>query len=277
MTLLQQSATHESLLRFAAIYYFSPFVLAAGVGFFPLTLLEAALLLVAPIVTAMYLYIDLFQAMVVSGLGFQILWILILTLATSAMASVSQIGFLLDLFKGTAYDKLTGLSLRKIGEINLSQQIAATVRNGSYYAVLLFDLDNFKQVNDCFGHDAGDHVLEGVGGRLRQVMRHQDIAVRWGGEEFLIALPNATKDQAETFLRRLAELGLGIRPDALPVTASYGIAEVKADQVKTLPDLIALADRRLYAAKRGGRNRYVLQDAVQSLSTSAAPPFAATA
>ena len=257
---MQEYVLNQTSAQYAAIYYFSPFALAASIAFFPLTLLEAVFLLAVPIVTAMFLYIGMFQTIMSDAVGYQVLWTLALTLVTSAVASMSQMGFLLGFYRDMAYDKLTGLPLRKIGETTLNQVVAIAIRNNFACSILLLDLDNFKKINDSFGHETGDLVLSTVGERLKNTLRQQDVAVRWGGEEFLIALPNANKEQAEIFLKRFAIAGLGTAPDGTPISASFGIAEVNADQEKNLHALIALADTRLYAAKRAGRNCYVMQN-----------------
>lgn len=144
-------------------------------------------------------------------------------------------------------------------------------------ALLLIDLDRFKYVNDNWGHPAGDEVLKHLATVCRALVRPQDLVARYGGEEFCILLPATDLGQATAMAEKLRE---GIAqsiclPDAatmlasapadeIRVTVSIGVAEVITDQATNLEELLAKADRRLYAAKQGGRNRVVADDAVPS-------------
>lgn len=260
--IFKDSVVNIISIPFASTYYFAPFVLAAGVGFFPLTFFEAFLLLATPIIASMFIYISMFNGTFVNEFGYQILWVLVLISITSAAASASQIGFLLELFKDSALDAMTGLYTRRMGEITLNQQFAAAKRAGTSFSVLFLDIDHFKEINDLFGHDAGDNVLKIISKELKRMLRQQDIAVRWGGDEILIGLPNTDKVQAEHLLQLLAKEGLGIRPDGNLVTASIGAAEIQGDQALSSLDLITLADNRLYAAKKNGRNCYNIHDTI---------------
>jgi hypothetical protein len=105
------------------------------------------------------------------------------------------------------------------------------MRHGQFLAVAFLDLDQFKKVNDGWGHDAGDAVLGTAAERMRKCLRSQDALIRWGGEEFLIVLPNTDHDGARRMVARVAEHGLGPRPDGTPQTASIGIAELKHDRM----------------------------------------------
>jgi diguanylate cyclase (GGDEF)-like protein len=122
------------------------------------------------------------------------------------------------------------------------------------------DLDHFKQINDRFGHDAGDNVLVSTSAAIRSELRTGDILIRWGGEEFVLILPNNTGLQACQALERLRKSGLGLRPDGTPVTASIGVAERITDNAQTWQDLVEKADTRMYQAKQGGRNRVIASD-----------------
>jgi len=126
----------------------------------------------------------------------------------------------------------------------------------SAMALLVLDLDHFKLVNDRFGHKAGDDVLSHVGHIFEKAFRRQDVMIRWGGEEFVVGLPGTDAAAAEMIVSRLADLGLGQRPDGTPMTASIGLVERKSDGIDRLRALIELADRRMYQAKRAGRNRF---------------------
>jgi diguanylate cyclase (GGDEF)-like protein len=155
-------------------------------------------------------------------------------------------------------DSLTGLANRRAFERWLADHWPR-VEQGHTLAVVLVDLDHFKQINDRFGHPLGDEVLKTVARVLQQHSRGTDLAVRYGGEEFLLALGDTGLPQAATLAERVrdalaAEPWIALAP-TLRVTASFGVAD--AGEVLSPEALLALADRRLYAAKYGGRDRIV--------------------
>jgi diguanylate cyclase (GGDEF)-like protein len=131
-------------------------------------------------------------------------------------------------------------------------------------AMIMLDVDHFKQVNDQFGHEVGDRALVQTANLLSLVCRAGDLLSRWGGEEFLLLLPETDLEQACTFAERvrssLAALGLPIESESIFLTASLGVAE--RGQKSSLEDLIKAADMQLYDAKRCGRNRYASEGAV---------------
>ncbi len=130
-------------------------------------------------------------------------------------------------------------------------------------AMIMLDIDHFKQVNDQFGHEVGDRVLVQTAHLLAQVCRAGDLLSRWGGEEFLLLLPETDLEQAGVFAERirsaLVALGLPVESESLFLTASLGVAE--RGQKSNLEELIKAADMQLYDAKRSGRNRYSSESA----------------
>ena len=244
----------------STIYAYSLFIVATGISFFPLTITESVLLLGLPMILSMSFLLWALPNMLITTSGFSMIWVLLLILCTSVLAAASQLGFVLKLFDDTAYDSITGLFRRNVGATILDQQFQAGVRQNAAFAILFIDLDHFKKINDQFGHDVGDKVLKNVADHLKKTMRRQDIAIRWGGEEFLIALPNTDATQAKGFLQRLANEGFGLCPDGRRVMASIGVAECRHDTTNELDTLINLADKRVYMAKQAGRNCYVIQD-----------------
>ncbi|WP_459950230.1 GGDEF domain-containing protein [Denitratisoma sp. agr-D3] len=244
---------------FAVGYAYLPFVMLAGLSIFPLTLLESAIfatpMLLSQILAA---YLNL---QVLSWPTFAAsFWLLLLITAVSTLAGISQLAFMIVLVREAARDRLTGCFSRGSGEELLQQQFAQAVRQGQALTAAFIDIDHFKQVNDVFGHEAGDRLLSGVGLALWQSLRHGDVLVRWGGEEFLLVMPDTDRHQAEIALHRAIATGLGLRPDGTPVTASIGIAERLADACRDDKTLVETADARMYAAKRAGRNRIVCTD-----------------
>ncbi len=159
-------------------------------------------------------------------------------------------------------DVLTGLHNRRHAEEHLRRLSAAARRHGNPFAVLVADVDHFKRVNDTAGHAAGDAVLQAVAGVLQGSVRTEDLVARWGGEEFLVALPHtgarAAGVLAERLRARVAGLCVPVDGRSLRVTISIGGA---ATLDRGVPELLAAADRELYAAKDGGRDGVRVRDA----------------
>jgi len=152
-------------------------------------------------------------------------------------------------------DELTGLPNRRSFRESLTQAKGVACRHGHSISLISIDLDHFKAVNDTLGHSMGDQVLQGVARVVRETVRCQDLASRWGGEEFLILLPQTTSEAgallAERIRRNLEEANLS----GTQITASLGVAQLRCgEDVNTL---IQRADEALYRAKFEGRNRVV--------------------
>jgi diguanylate cyclase (GGDEF)-like protein len=161
-------------------------------------------------------------------------------------------------------DALTGLYNRRYVDDQLALVLERAAENGAPLSVGLVDLDHFKRINDTLSHATGDLVLQQVAGLLTAAAAEDAIAVRLGGEEFLLILPGIDADEA---VRRCEQLCLAIAAHPwqpvtgdLPVTASVGVTTV-VDGRSTSSALVAEADRNLYAAKRAGRNRVVADPA----------------
>ncbi len=154
-------------------------------------------------------------------------------------------------------DPLTGLSNRRSIEPQLEGEVSRARRHRVPLSVLLADLDHFKQVNDRHGHSVGDEVLREVARRVETILRREDRAARWGGEEFLILLPetDASRAQivAEKIRRSIAETPLTVSELSIPLTISLGVAAWHEDS--NVDELIRRADQALYRAKACGRNR----------------------
>ena len=122
---------------------------------------------------------------------------------------------------------------------------------------MVFDIDHFKRVNDILGHDMGDQILKEVAARLVTNMRAIDVVSRYGGEEFMIAMPNTKADKALIAADRVRSLIAGtpifVDGEALQITTSVGVAEV--EQGESLRDVFKRADDALYKAKESGRNK----------------------
>lgn len=159
-----------------------------------------------------------------------------------------------------ATDSLTGLPNRKRLREVLDRTLSEAERTGAGFCLLGMDLDHFKEVNDQYGHDAGDQVLRQVADLLRTRLRRTDTAARWGGEEFFVLLPgtgtNGALQIAEAVRAELAKTPITVGDERLKVTISIGVSEYPADG-REVRDLLVCADRRLYEAKSRGRDRVV--------------------
>jgi diguanylate cyclase (GGDEF)-like protein len=158
-------------------------------------------------------------------------------------------------------DSLTGLANRRSLEDSLRSELARAARFGDDTTVVLADLDNFKLVNDKYGHPAGDQVLKTFASTLRQSVRESDIAARWGGEEFALVLAGTDAAGGARLAERArneiaARVITTMDGDEIAVTASFGVASFPEWQ--ELGELLAAADSALYEAKRQGRNRVIV-------------------
>lgn len=254
----------------SAGYAFLPFVMVAGLSVFPLTALEGALFALPVLgAEALVAFMRLDMLSWSSHLG--AFWLLFLIATVAALAGMSQLSYMMSLVRQASHDGLTGCFGRASGEELLEIQFHIAARRGAPLSVVFLDIDNFKKVNDCFGHDAGDRVLQTAADRLRANLRTGDILLRWGGEEFVIILPDTAGDTAATAVARLREVGMGRRPDGAKVTASIGIAERIADRAGDWRALVELADQRMYQAKLAGKDRCI------GCEAAALPPYDAAA
>ena len=125
----------------------------------------------------------------------------------------------------------------------------------SALSLAFIDLDRFKEINDTFGHSVGDQALRSASQHIQDTMRSSDSLVRWGGEEFLLIMPDTDMTRGRQAMERLLANGLGSRPDGTPLTASVGLAERYFDNISVPHLLLELADARMYKAKKAGRNQ----------------------
>lgn len=156
-------------------------------------------------------------------------------------------------------DALTCLPNRRAVEDWASRQLSGAARHGFSFWVAMADLDNFKSVNDTYGHDAGDTVLKRFGEILKAHSRCSDICGRIGGEEFLLVLTHVNQENVrlvvERILRRFREHEFSFGSQTIKVTASFGIAGFQGKVAPEFAKLVNLADEALYTAKRAGRDR----------------------
>ncbi len=155
-------------------------------------------------------------------------------------------------------DRLTGLNNRGHWEERLSQEFRRFKRSQTLSSLVMFDIDHFKQVNDTFGHQAGDEVIKQVASTLLSLQRETDISGRYGGEEFGIILPETNAEQATVMSERLRtsleETSVEYEGQSINFTVSLGICETTSDMTE-YSQWLERADQALYHSKRNGRNQ----------------------
>jgi two-component system, cell cycle response regulator len=165
--------------------------------------------------------------------------------------------------KLAALDPMTGIYNRRFGMARLGEEFSRAVRTHGPLGVMMFDIDHFKKVNDTYGHLAGDRVLIQVTKTARVALRDGDILMRYGGEEFLVILPAASKENArdvgERLRRMVEETSVADGDQVIRVTISIGITSYPELEVAGEQDLVKRADEALYSAKESGRNKVVVK------------------
>lgn len=170
-------------------------------------------------------------------------------------------------------DELTDLSNRRDILNRLSEEFSRYQRSRHHFSIVLIDLDLFKSVNDQYGHSAGDEVLKQFANLIRSVIRQTDVAARWGGEEFLLLLPDTSLISALTLAERLrsevARDMFNVHGQDLPISVSAGVCSVA--QADSIDSMLKQADMQLYSAKEAGRNRIAPRVRTQSTNIQSAP------
>jgi diguanylate cyclase (GGDEF)-like protein len=153
-----------------------------------------------------------------------------------------------EVYKLAVLDPLTGLYNRRSGEQRLAQEMSRSTRNGHPLTILALDLDNLKQVNDRFGHPAGDELIRSFADRLNKATRGSDLAVRLGGDEFLVLLPECKPEGVRHVLSRLVGLKVEVQGQLVEVSFSAGWTNFAPGE--PADELVRRADDAMYANKR---------------------------
>ncbi len=168
-----------------------------------------------------------------------------------------------------ARDQLTGLCNRRNFDQRLEGAIARSARHGDRFSLLMIDIDHFKNINDHYGHATGDDVLRRFGEVLSERLRQNDIAARWGGEEFAVLADGTSLENARLLAEQIREsVAMTPFPPVPRVTVSVGVAEYQEGE--SGDDLLRHADKALYGAKRNGRNRVIATESNQTLKLQSA-------
>jgi diguanylate cyclase (GGDEF)-like protein len=184
------------------------------------------------------------------------------TYVNTAVSTLISLQLLAEAEKQSMTDGLTGLYNRRSMENLMQREVALAERHGHPLSIVMIDLDKFKNVNDAYGHAAGDHLLKSFADCVRITLRKTDLAFRYGGDEFIIALPQTPLGQAQQVVDKLRQAFAAVdfshaiaRLDHQP-TLSIGVAERKpgSSTLLTLENLLAAADEALYDAKTSNRN-----------------------
>jgi diguanylate cyclase (GGDEF)-like protein len=181
---------------------------------------------------------------------------------------IGSIGFILlakekadmKLLIAATYDQMTGIYNRGSFFSNAMALVSLYARKERSISLLLIDLDHFKIINDKYGHQAGDIVLKEFAQTIKGQLRNYDLFGRYGGEEFIILLPDTDLDTAHEIAERLRDKTEHSTADidkGIPYTISIGGISIVPDQETTIEMLLGLTDKALYQAKEGGRNRVV--------------------
>ena len=156
-----------------------------------------------------------------------------------------------EVYKLAALDQLTGLYNRRSGEQRLAEEISRAVRHQRPLTVLLLDLDGLKQINDKLGHGAGDLVLKSFAERLQKAIRGSDLAVRQGGDEFMVLLPECRAEEVVHVISRVE--GLDVEYDGTKINCRFSRGWTDYKQGETSEELLKRADEALYDNKRAGK------------------------
>ena len=180
-------------------------------------------------------------------------------LATRLARPIAQVvGEVAQLSKQVQTDALTGLANRRGLSDRLERELARALENGTSVSLVIADIDDFKLINDGYGHQTGDNIIRAAGAALAEAIRELDLAARYGGEEFAVVLPGSRLADARRTAERMRQAVLTIESptpagETAHVTMSFGVAEFP--MYASLDALVAAADAALYQAKRGGKNQ----------------------
>ena len=245
----------ELTLSLALCYALMPFPLLGILTIFPLVANEILFLSLSVLCPVSVPVIFGWHYFLSAPTHIAILWSLYVLAMIAGLGSINQTHLMQTDFARAAVDVVTGLYNRRVGEGLLASQFAQAVRHRWPLSIAFLDIDDFKSINDQYSHEKGDRILAATGAALQSMLRASDTVLRWGGEEFVVIMPQTTgENMAETLTARLRILALR-RPDGAPLTFSGGVAEIWQDRAQSWEELVKLSDSRMYMAKNSGKNK----------------------
>ncbi|NYT83103.1 GGDEF domain-containing protein [Alcaligenaceae bacterium] len=239
------------------LYGLMPTIVLAGLAIFPLSALEIFLYSIPVLGIASWGLMDAGGGLSLVQHG-PVYWFMFMMIGVAMISGMSQSHYMESLVHHASTDPLTGAQTRRAGIEAIERSMRQARTHDRPLSIMFLDIDHFKQINDSFGHDAGDQALIAFAKGLRQSLRQDDVLIRWGGEEFVAALPGMSMKALPALLEKIRVNGLGLRIDGKPLETSIGIAERGVDQCADWVELVRLADERMYQAKSLGRARAVL-------------------
>jgi diguanylate cyclase (GGDEF)-like protein len=174
-------------------------------------------------------------------------------------AVIADVNHIETLESAATLDGLTGLYVREIFDQWLEKAIAESIRYGNPISIFMADIDDFKDINDTYGHQTGDQVLTSIGSDMLSNLRNADFAARYGGEELVAILPHTDSSTAYRVAEKIRKAVRDRFANDLEVTISIGVASWR-DDMSDPADLVQAADRALYTAKEVGKDRVVLAE-----------------
>jgi diguanylate cyclase (GGDEF)-like protein len=253
--LLSQPMTENTQL---AIQFYSllPYIAIGMLGLFPLTVLEGAVLtlpLSLLVITgwSFFATVDLLQML-------PTVWLLLIVLCIVFVTSTLQLQYMISFIGHSDYDPVTGALTRRSGMENLIRLHEKAAMNNEPLSIALISLDDVKRIISDYGYPTFDHVVQEAADILREVLRHNDLLVRWGEERFLLILRATNCAGAAITVERIRSEGIGTLPDDKPVTASIGVVERAVDQTGDVDTLLKLLEQRRDTAEKQGKDRAVL-------------------
>ncbi len=197
------------------------------------------------------------EARILKTLALNIIISLVITVLVLLLAHLLIRGYQRRLEAMATTDKLTGAANRHVFEVLFEQTVKTSKRRGEPVCVVSLDIDHFKAVNDNFGHAGGDAVIQALADNVRAEMRESDTLCRWGGEEFLVLMPNCQVEnaahRAEAIRNAVRNKPIRFGRDDIRITISLGVAQYR--ETESLDSLVARVDSALYRSKRDGRDR----------------------
>jgi len=235
-------------------YTILPVLLVAVLALLPLTILESSAMLALVGLTVFGTHLSIASLGDVGVLG--LFWVLLLFIGFALLAQIFQLRLLLLIHRQATRDALTGLFNRGALLRHAAHVLTDCKKRGVSYAVLMIDLDRFKQINDTYGHLAGDNVLRAVAGVISGSLSPSYLPGRFGGEEFLLLMPDADLEAALEQAERLraAVEELVVKTDSGPLTVTTSIGVAMGEPGEPLEEVVHRADQSLYSAKESGRN-----------------------